>query len=166
MDSTVKNGVSSVAVEKSACAIEGVFTVDLDIFPTPGGAVLHMLREDFSSTHAMAEVYFSEVAAGAVKAWKMHTKQTQMLAVPVGELLVVLYDDRPESPTYKTLLKVLLGREKNYKRLCIPPYVWYGFFNERQEMALICNCTDIPHDPCEARQKSMDGSIPYMQFEN
>lgn len=72
-------------------------------------------------------MYFSEVEPGCVKAWKCHTRQTQRFAVPVGQLKIVLYDDRPESPTRGRIMEVLLGRPDNYALLQIPPRVWYGF---------------------------------------
>lgn len=65
-------------------------------------------------------MYFSEVEPGCVKAWKCHTRQTQRFAVPVGQLKIVLYDDRPESPTRGRIMEVLLGRPDNYALLQIP----------------------------------------------
>ena len=62
-------------------------------------------------------MYFSEVEPGCVKAWKCHTRQTQRFAVPVGQLKIVLYDDRPESPTRGRIMEVLLGRPDNYALL-------------------------------------------------
>lgn len=88
-------------------------------------------------------MYFSEVEPGCVKAWKCHTRQTQRFAVPVGQLKIVLYDDRPESPTRGRIMEVLLGRPDNYALLQIPPRVWYGFTAAGSVPAVICNCPDI-----------------------
>ncbi len=157
--------ISSTQAEKTSCIpcnIEDVFTVDLRIVSTGNGDVLHMVRADSSFFTTFGEVYFSELHAKTVKAWKMHTVQTQHLAVPVGEILVVLYDARKESSSYGQILELVLGRQNNYKLLCIPPYVWYGFSNRGDQTALICNCTDIPHAPQEAQQKDKeDAAIPY-----
>lgn len=110
----------------------------------------------------IGEVYFSEVEPGCVKAWKCHTRQTQRFAVPVGQLKIVLYDDRPESPTRGRIMEVLLGRPDNYALLQIPPRVWYGFTAAGSVPAVICNCPDIPHDPAEGLRKDFDSrDIPY-----
>lgn len=138
----------------------------LAVIPAPGGPVLHMLRPhspllpDF--TAGFGEIYFSEVLPGAVKAWKRHSRQTQLFAVPRGLLKIVLYDDRPGSPTCGALRELALGRPERYGLLRIPLGVWYGFTALGKEAALICNCADIPHDPAEGERRPPDDpAIPY-----
>lgn len=146
--------------------IAGALLQPLKVIPTEGGPVLHMLRPgspllpDFSK--GFGEIYFSEVLPGHVKAWKRHTRQTQRFAVPVGLLSIVLYDDRPGSPSRGALQKLLLGRPEHYQLLCIPLGVWYGFTAVGPGPALICNCPDIPHDPAEGERLPWDSErIPY-----
>lgn len=146
--------------------IEGALFQPLRVIPTPGGPVLHMLRAgspllpDFSG--GFGEIYFSEVFPGAVKAWKRHTRQIQLFAVPVGLLRIVLYDDRPASSTRGALVARRLGRPDDYGLLRIPPLVWYGFTAEGDAPALICNCADLPHDPAEGERLAPDAAaIPY-----
>ena len=129
--------------------INDVELLDLAVIPTDGGPVMHMMRPASPLFGEIGEVYFSEVEPGCVKAWKCHTRQTQRFAVPVGQLKIVLYDDRPESPTRGRIMEVLLGRPDNYALLQIPPRVWYGFTAAGSVPAVICNCPDIPHDPAE-----------------
>ena len=137
----------------------------LGVIPTPGGPVLHMLRPGcalWPEGGRVGEVYFSEVLPGRVKAWKRHTRQTQRFAVPAGLLRIVLYDDRPGSPSEGALLEMLLGRPENYRLLCIPVGVWYGFTAMGAAPALICNCPDLPHDPTDGERLPQDTDrIPY-----
>lgn len=123
--------------------INDVELLDLAVIPTDGGPVMHMMRPASPLFGEIGEVYFSEVEPGCVKAWKCHTRQTQRFAVPVGQLKIVLYDDRPESPTRGRIMEVLLGRPDNYALLQIPPRVWYGFTAAGSVPAVICNCPDI-----------------------
>lgn len=142
--------------------IEGVEVQDLRIIPTEGGPVLHMLRADSPLFRSFGELYFSEVEPGHVKAWKRHSRQTQHFAVPVGMLKIVLYDDRADSPSRGTVMELVLGRPDEYCLLCIPPRIWYGFTALGEQPALICNCTDIPHDPNEGERRPLDtDEIPY-----
>ena len=97
--------------------IKDVELQDLAVIPTNGGPVMHMMRPASPLFGEIGEVYFSEVEPGCVKAWKCHTRQTQRFAVPVGRLKIVLYDGRPESPTYGRIMEVLLGRPDNYALL-------------------------------------------------
>ncbi len=152
-----------MAEGQKASALDGVFTVDLRVIPAEKGAVLHMLRADAPFFSHFGEVYFSELEINALKAWKMHQRQGQNITVPVGLVQVVLFDAQPQSPSYGRVEEVLLGREEHYKLLHIPPHIWYGFRNVGQEKALICNCTDMPHDASESCQKAEDdASIPYV----
>lgn len=146
--------------------IDGALFQPLKIIAAQGGPVLHMLRAgapllpDFSG--AFGEIYFSEVEPGSVKAWKRHTRQTQLFAVPVGRLRIVLYDGRSASPSRGALVERRLGRPDDYGLLRIPPLVWYGFMAEGESPALICNCADIPHDPAEGERLPFDAAaIPY-----
>lgn len=145
--------------------IEGVRIEDLKIIDAPGGPVLRMLRGDELETFfpdGIGEVYFSEVEPGAVKAWKLHTKQHGLFAVPVGRIKLVLFDARAESSTLGVISGFDLGRPDNYKLLRIPRGVWYGFKCVSKTSALICNCADMEHDPGECLRKPVnDPEIPY-----
>lgn len=142
--------------------IEGVVLTELRQINDQRGAVLHMLRADTRDFTRFGECYFSEVLPGIVKAWKRHQMQTQNLAVPVGRILIVLYDGRGTSPTYGKLQSFELGRPDAYFRLRIPPGLWYGFRCISSVPALLANCADFPHDPKESDLISAnDERIPY-----
>ncbi|MBI3632687.1 MAG: dTDP-4-dehydrorhamnose 3,5-epimerase family protein [Candidatus Vogelbacteria bacterium] len=142
--------------------ISGVTSMELRQIPDERGAVLHMLRCDAPEFTHFGECYFSEIVPGAVKAWKRHRAQTQTLAVPVGRIRMVLYDDRQGSTTKDRIQVLELGRPDSYRRLRIPPGLWYGFSCISAMPALIVNCTDTPHDPKESELKPLDyPNIPY-----
>jgi dTDP-4-dehydrorhamnose 3,5-epimerase len=82
-------------------------------------------------------------------------------AVPVGEIKLVLYDDRADSETRGQLMEVYLG-ERNYVLVTVPPLVWNGFKGVGTKMALVANCATIPHDPAEMqRADPATNDIPY-----
>ena len=142
--------------------IDGVTVVALRELADEYGAVLHMLRNDSPDFINFGECYFSEVLPGAIKAWKLHTKQTQNLAVPIGRIRLVIYDDRVGSSTRGNLQIQEFGRPDAYLRVQIPPGLWYGFACISKTPALLANCADLPHDPTESKRKSScDHSIPY-----
>ena len=147
--------------------IEGVTLTELRQISDQRGSVLHMLRADAPDFTCFGECYFSEVLPGVVKAWKRHRLQTQNLAVPVGRVLFVLYDDRESSPTHGKLQAFELGRPDAYFRLQIPHGLWYGFRCISSMPALLVNCADLPHDPKEIDLIPIDDErIPYSWAEN
>ena len=142
--------------------IVGVALQELSVIPADGGPVLHMLRPDWPLFAGFGELYFSEVLPGAVKAWKLHNRQTQHLAVPLGRLKLVIYDARPGSASFGCIREYMLGRPDCYRLLRIPSGLWYGFTAVGSGNALICNCADLPHDPAESARKPWDSpDIPY-----
>ncbi len=148
--------------QRMKTAIEGLTLTELSQFADKRGSVLHMVRSNTPDFAGFGECYFSEVAPGAIKAWKRHRLQTQNLAVPIGRIRLVVYDDRPDSSTYGKIDILELGRPETYARVRIPPGLWYGFANFGRQVGLIVNCTDIPHDPLEGEGLSHDDpKIPY-----
>lgn len=125
------------------------------------GAVFQMLRCDDPRFRAFGEVYFSAVNEGAVKAWRRHSRLTMNCAVPVGRVLFVLFDDRPDSPSRGTIMEVTTGFDA-YVLITVPPGIWNGFMGLGPGMALVANCADLPHDPAEGEQRGpRDAGIPY-----
>lgn len=142
--------------------IAGVMFTPLKIIPAAGGPVLHLLRPNGLLPENTGEVYFSEIESKAVKAWKLHTRMTQNMAVPVGQVHFVLYDDRPDSPTRGNIAEYHLGRPDNWGFLRIPPGVWYGFAGTAENASLVVNCPDMAHEPTESRRAPVDSEIiPY-----
>lgn len=142
--------------------IEGVEITQLKEISDNRGAVLHMMRSDSPDFTRFGECYFSEVLPGAVKAWKLHTLQTQNLAVPIGRLKLVIYDDREMSSTRNKICILELGRPDAYFRVKIPPGLWHGFSCNGDTKALLVNCSDMPHDKMESKVIDInDSSIPY-----
>lgn len=131
-------------------AIDGVVAAPLRVIEGARGAVLHMLCADWPLFTGFGEVYFSEINPGVVKAWKRHRRMTQRLAVPVGRVKFVLYDDRSDSLTRSHVATCELGRPDAYRLLIIPPGVWYGWQGLALAPSLLANCTDLPHDPAES----------------
>ncbi|PIR26633.1 MAG: dTDP-4-dehydrorhamnose 3,5-epimerase [Deltaproteobacteria bacterium CG_4_10_14_0_2_um_filter_43_8] len=142
--------------------IEGVTLTELRQINDERGAVLHMLRADALGFKGFGECYFSEIFPGNIKAWKRHRSQTQNLAVPIGRIRVVIYDERETSLTCGQMQVIELGRPDAYFRLEISCGLWYGFSCISATPALIVNCADLPHDPVESEVRPLnDSSIPY-----
>ena len=141
--------------------IDGVTIRPLRRIPDERGAVLHMLRRDDEGFEAFGEIYFSLVYPGVVKGWHRHHEMTLNYAVPVGMVKLVLFDDRPSSPTNGELVELHTG-ELHYALVTIPPMVWNGFKGEGTEPALVANCATVPHRPDEIdRLDPFGDQIPY-----
>ncbi len=143
--------------------IDGVSITALRIISDERGAVLHMLRVDEPQFEGFGELYFSSVKPSVVKAWKRHHSMVQRFTVPVGAIRLVIYDDRPESPTQGVLQVVETGMAfGRYELIRLPAMVWYGFIGISETESLIANCASLPHCAAEVDRMTADSmAIPY-----
>jgi dTDP-4-dehydrorhamnose 3,5-epimerase len=141
--------------------IKDVFIKPLKVFSDERGKVMHMLRADEPFFKQFGEVYFSLVNPGFVKGWKRHLKKTQHFAVPIGNIKLVIYDDRKDSSSNGKIQEISVGTE-NYQLVRVPAGVWYSFKAIGEKIALLVNCADSPHDPDEVEALSpFSKKIPY-----
>ncbi len=140
--------------------IEGVTVVPLRRIPDERGTIYHMLRRDAPHFIEFGEIYFTSIYRGAIKGWHRHRDMTLNYACIWGRIKLVLYDDRPQSPTRGALREHFLGPD-DYALVVIPPGVWSGF-KGLSEVALVANCATLPHDPSRTdRLDPGDPAIPY-----
>ncbi len=133
--------------------IKDVVITHLDVIDTPGGNVMHAMKETSVGYAGFGEAYFSWVDEGAIKAWKRHKNMTLNLVAPVGEIKFVLFDDRDVSNT--RFQEIIISR-KNYCRLTVPPMVWMGFQGLSNDGSMLLNIANIEHDASEVDRLEID----------
>jgi dTDP-4-dehydrorhamnose 3,5-epimerase len=141
--------------------IEGVKVIPLKKFVDERGIVMHMLKSTDPHFEQFGEIYFSCIFPNAIKAWHLHTKMSLNYAVVVGNIKLVLYDKREDSPTYRQLQEIFMG-EDNYILVQIPPGILNGFKAVGNQKAIVANCATHPYDPAEIiRIDPFDKEINY-----
>ena len=139
----------------------GVSVKQLGRIPDERGTILHMLRCDDPLFESFGEIYFSTVFPGVIKGWHRHSRMILNYAVVMGNIKLVLYDDRPDSITKGGMMELFIG-DNNYCLVKIPPMVWNGFKGVGTQTAIVANCSTIPHDPAEIeRMDPFAQDIPY-----
>jgi dTDP-4-dehydrorhamnose 3,5-epimerase len=141
--------------------IEGVLVVPLRKIPDERGTIMHMLRCDAPHFEKFGEIYFATAYPGVIKAWHLHSRQTQNYVVVSGMAKIVLYDGRPASASHGALQEIFIG-EDNYVLVTIPPGIYSGWKCIGTKPALLANCATEPHDPTEmTRLDPFSPEIPY-----
>lgn len=141
--------------------LHGVLVRPLHRIDDHRGSLLRMLRADDTGFERFGEIYFSGIRPGIVKAWRRHRRVTSNLAVPVGRVRLVLYDDRAGSPTQGQTMVIEMGKP-NYVLVTVPPGVWTGWQCLGEHDALIANCATEPHDDAEVDREDSDSvKVPY-----
>ena len=143
--------------------IDGVKVKPLRVIPDERGYLFEMLRSDDPLFQKFGQSYVTAIYPGVVKAWHYHKKQDDHFVCVHGMTKVVLYDDRPGSPTHGVVNEFFMG-EKNNILLVIPKLVWHGMKGMATDTALIVNTpTEAydPADPDEFRKPYDTPDIPY-----
>jgi dTDP-4-dehydrorhamnose 3,5-epimerase len=144
-------------------SIIGVAVKDLKLLPSDRGRLMEIQRGDEQDFPGFGQAYVTSTYPGVIKAWYRHATQVDQIAVVTGLLKLVLYDDRPESPSHGTVQEIVIG-DLAPRLVRIPPGIWHGFqaIGGREAFALHLNT--VPYDaarPDEERLPPDTDEIPY-----
>ncbi len=143
--------------------IEGVITKKLNLIADERGWLMEILRSDDEAFEKFGQVYVTTAYPGVVKAWHMHKKQVDNITCVKGMMKLVLYDDRPESPTRGEIKEFVIG-EKNPMLVKVPTYLWHGFTSVGNETSFFINVPTETYnykEPDEYRLPPDSDKIPY-----
>lgn len=148
--------------------IDGVATKVLKVLEDDRGFLMEMLRSDEPLFERFGQVYVTGCRRGVAKAWHYHKEQTDHFVCLAGAALVVLYDARPDSPTYRTVEEIILVAPPSQNPppllMKIPPLVVHGFTAHGCEEARIVNVPTLSYryaNPDEYRYPWNAPEIPY-----
>jgi dTDP-4-dehydrorhamnose 3,5-epimerase len=112
-------------------------------------------------------VYMFTIRPGAVKGWGLHKLHEDRYFVLLGEMEIVFYDARPDSPTCGQLSRVVLS-QYDRRLMNIPVGIWHANHNLGTQDAVVVNFPTAPYDhnnPDKYRLPLDTDQIPY-KFEN
>lgn len=132
--------------------IEGVRSLALARFNDEGGAMMELLRLGRKAPEGLegfrpAQINYSTLQPGVIKAFHVHKRQTDVWFVPPEDrILLVLVDVRRDSPTGGRRERRILGDGKPALTR-IPPGVAHGCMNLGSQTASIIYMTDLAFSP-------------------
>lgn len=89
--------------------------------------------------------YQFSVRPGIMKGWGIHEFKDDRYTIISGEVLLVLYDARPDSPTHGVVQKAVLS-DRGVRQVVIPAGVWHLSATMTNEEARLLNCpTEVYH---------------------
>lgn len=89
--------------------------------------------------------YCFTVRPGTTKGWGVHDHKNDRYTLISGEVLVVLYDGRSDSPTAGLVQTVMLTGE-GVRQLTIPRGVWHADVNVGPDEAFLINFPTMPYN--------------------
>lgn len=144
--------------------IDGVAVVRLRRFHDDGGSMTELARLASGEVEGLpgfrpAQINYSVVEPGVIKAFHLHHRQTDLWYVPPEDrVLLVLVDVREGSATAKAATKIMLGDGAS-SLVRIPPGVAHGCKNAGERAARIIYMTDEVFSPEPGRTD--EGRLPW-----
>jgi dTDP-4-dehydrorhamnose 3,5-epimerase len=144
--------------------IDGVVLNATAVIGDDRGVILELIdtRQDYWSA-GVPYVYMGTCRPGRAKGWGMHKEHTDRYMVLSGEMVLVLFDDRDDSPTYGVVQEFYLTRD-GLNQLTIPAGVWHAHLNPGTAELVFANAPTQPfqHDnPDKWRLPLENDHIPY-----
>lgn len=90
------------------------------------GILVEVLRSDDGMLKKFGQTVFTTAYKGTIKAFHWHEIQDDLWFTATGKALIVLYDLRKDSPTYKQTQTIQAG-EGDYKTVLVPAGVAHGY---------------------------------------
>jgi dTDP-4-dehydrorhamnose 3,5-epimerase len=107
--------------------------------------------------------YCFTIRPGVVKGWNLHREHEDRYALLQGEMELVLFDPRPESPTCGELCTIVLA-ESQRCLVNVPKNVWHADHNIGMTDVVVVNFPTTPYDhtnPDKYRLPLDTDLIPY-----
>jgi dTDP-4-dehydrorhamnose 3,5-epimerase len=142
----------------------GVVFKDLITQIDERGSVLEMFDSRWNwHPDPLVFVYSFTVRPGFIKGWGLHKRHDDRYLVLHGELEVVLYDERSDSPTRGMVSRIILS-EYRRRLMSIPAGVWHADHNIGSKDAVVVNFPTIAYDhadPDKYRLPIVNDRIPF-----
>ncbi len=111
----------------------------------------------------VVHIYQFTIRPGWVKGWGVHQQRIDRVFLSQGRVKYVMYDSRPESPTYEMLSEIVIS---DYERtlLVIPTGVYHALQNVGDSEALLISMPTVAYthaDPDIYRLPPNNDLIPY-----
>jgi dTDP-4-dehydrorhamnose 3,5-epimerase len=89
--------------------------------------------------------YFFTIRPGVVKGWNLHREHEDRYALLSGDMELVLFDPRPDSPTVGEVCTIVLS-ERDRVLVNVPRNVWHADHNIGTTDVVVVNFPTIPYD--------------------
>lgn len=107
--------------------------------------------------------YCFTIRPGVVKGWNLHREHEDRYALIQGEMNVVLFDPRPESPTCGEVCVLTLS-ERDRCLVNIPKNVWHADHNIGTSDVLVVNFPTTPYDHSNPDKYRLPLDTPLIEY--
>ena len=150
--------------QKIQPSIDGVVVREVLHVPRDHGVITEIYRPEWdASGFPVVHMYQSRLFPLAIGAWSCHAKTVDRLFINQGQVKLVLFDGRDDSPTRGRLMEIHVG-DPRPAFVVVPIGVWHGLQNLGSTDALMVNMPSRAYDyadPDQFRLPYDSPEIPY-----
>jgi dTDP-4-dehydrorhamnose 3,5-epimerase len=147
---------------------DGMILRDVPLHTDERGTVIELLDPRWNwHPDPIVFAYAFTIRPGVVKGWGLHERHEDRYALIAGEMELVCYDEREDSPTYGEVSKLVLSEHRR-QVVNVPAGVWHADRNIGSTDVVVVNFPTIQYDyeaPDKLRLPLDTPRIPY-RFEN
>ena len=145
-------------------ATDGVNFRDLKTHIDARGSVMELFDPRWNwHPDPIVFAYSFTIRPNVVKGWNLHRDHEDRYAILQGELMLVLYDVRPGSPTFGEICKIVLS-EKHRRLVNIPKNVWHADHNIGTTDVVVVNFPTIQYDHTNPDKYRLPIDTPLIPF--
>lgn len=144
--------------------IRAVHVKKLVVHNDDRGALMEVLRGDDPFFEAIAQTTYTVAYPGVIKAFHWHKRQKDVWFFATGMAQVVLFDMRPDSPTYRHTEVFYMG-ERNPLLVSIPEHVAHGYRVLGGVPAGLFYHTTAVYDPQDPDEERIPFDSPEIGFD-
>jgi dTDP-4-dehydrorhamnose 3,5-epimerase len=132
---------------KKICRLtDGVRLKPLTTHIDARGAVVELFDHRWEwHAEPLVFAYSFTIRPGVVKGWNLHREHEDRYALLQGEMELVLYDPRPDSPTCGEICQIVLS-ERNRCLVNVPRNVWHADHNIGSTDVVVINFPTMAYD--------------------
>lgn len=144
--------------------IEGVRFRDLATHYDARGAVFELLDPRWQ-WHAdpIVFAYCFMIRPGCAKGWNLHKLHEDRYALLHGEMELILYDVRPDSPTCGVVNRLVLS-EHQRRLVNVPKFVWHADVNIGTQDCVVVNFPTTPYDHADPDKYRLPLDTPLIPY--
>jgi dTDP-4-dehydrorhamnose 3,5-epimerase len=107
--------------------------------------------------------YVFTIRPGIVKGWGRHHRHEDRYALMFGEMELVCYDAREDSPTYGLVSKIVLSEHRR-QFVNVPAGVWHADRNIGSRDVVVVNFPTVPYDHAAPDKERLPLDTPLIPY--
>ncbi len=137
---------------------------DLVVHADARGSLTEVLRSDWPEFASFGQAIVTINEPGVVRGWHWHDRQTDVIVVLRGRVLLPLYDGRETSPMRGAVWHQVADEGKPFA-LFVPPGVYHGYKTLGTQAAVILNVPSEVYDAARPDEHRIEHDHPSIGFD-